>query len=231
MCAVVCVQAVGLRLCLYLPWLLRGAGDSWSAARCDRGPLTAWSPSLGLVEVLGFAFAGLDAFFLHGQRSWDPVEFHVEATGITDRFPLCVSSPQCGGGGVTVGARQAHPPRGRQSSLGFDKGSVDAIHLVVESTGITQVMTGPIPPPQGGRHRPTVHTLPSLSKVIKQVYVWVPCRARRSPGLETVQDGAVKGGRWPRSRHVRAHVGRIGAVIGAAEAPGTVVIPPVGGDV
>lgn len=42
-----------------------------------------------------------------------PVEFHVEATGIANRLSLCVSSPQGGGGGVTVGAGQAHPPRGR----------------------------------------------------------------------------------------------------------------------
>ena len=42
-----------------------------------------------------------------------PVEFHVEATGVADRLALCVSSPQGGGGGVTVGAGQAHPPRGR----------------------------------------------------------------------------------------------------------------------
>lgn len=41
------------------------------------------------------------------------MEFHVEATGVADRLSLCVSSPQGGGGGVTVGAGQAHPPRGR----------------------------------------------------------------------------------------------------------------------
>lgn len=97
---------------------------------------------MGLVEVLGFAFAGLDSLLLHGQGSgylWGhqeklvrkkknitlmniellpnsffshsyPMEFHVEATGVADRLPLCVSSPQGGGGGVTVGAGQAHPP-------------------------------------------------------------------------------------------------------------------------
>lgn len=41
------------------------------------------------------------------------MEFHVEPTGIADRFSLCVSSPQGGGGGVTVGAGQTHSPRGR----------------------------------------------------------------------------------------------------------------------
>lgn len=42
-----------------------------------------------------------------------PMKFHVEATGVAHRLSLCVSSPQGGGGGVTVGAGQAHPPRGR----------------------------------------------------------------------------------------------------------------------
>lgn len=46
-----------------------------------------------------------------------------------------------------------------------------------------------------------------------------------------MQDRAVEGGRRPRSAHVGAHVGGIGAVVGAAEAAGTVVLPPVGGDV
>lgn len=38
------------------------------------------------------------------------MEFHVKATGVADGLPLCVSSPEGGGGGVTVGAGQAHPP-------------------------------------------------------------------------------------------------------------------------
>lgn len=42
-----------------------------------------------------------------------PVEFHVEAAGVADRLALCVSSPQGGRGGVTVGAGQAYPPGGR----------------------------------------------------------------------------------------------------------------------
>lgn len=56
-----------------------------------------------------------------------------------------------------------------QPSLGLDKGSVDAVHLVVQSTGIAQVVASPVPSPQGGGHCPTVHTLPTLSEVIKQI--------------------------------------------------------------
>lgn len=61
--------------------------------------------------------------------------------------------------------------------------------------------------------------------------VWVPRCAGRSTGLEPVEHRAVEGGGRPRPTHVRAHVGRVRAVIGAAEAPGPVVFPPVGGDV
>lgn len=57
-----------------------------------------------------------------------------------------------------------------QSSLGLDKGSVDAVHLVVQPAGVTQVVAGTIPPPEGGWHRPAVHTLSPLSKVIKQIW-------------------------------------------------------------
>lgn len=46
-----------------------------------------------------------------------------------------------------------------------------------------------------------------------------------------MEDRAIKGGRRPRSSHVRAHVGRVGAMIRPAEAPSAVVIPPVGRDV
>ncbi|KAF3849849.1 hypothetical protein F7725_019568 [Dissostichus mawsoni] len=44
----------------------------------------------------------------------------------------------------------------------------------------------------------------------------------RSAGLETVEDRAIKGGRRPRSTHVRAHVSRVRAVIRPAEAPGAI---------
>lgn len=50
------------------------------------------------------------------------MEFHVEATGVADRLPLCVSPPQGGGGGVTVGAGQAHPSRGRLPQVKEKKG-------------------------------------------------------------------------------------------------------------
>lgn len=42
--AVVCVQAVSLRLRLYLTRLLCGGGGAGSAAGCDWSPLAAWGP-------------------------------------------------------------------------------------------------------------------------------------------------------------------------------------------
>lgn len=36
-----------------------------------------------------------------------PMQFHVEATGVTHGFSLCVAPPQCGGAGVAVSAAQA----------------------------------------------------------------------------------------------------------------------------
>lgn len=49
--------------------------------------------------------------------------------------------------------------------------------------------------------------------------------------METVEDRTVEGGRRPRSAHVRAHVGRIRAVIRPAQTTSAVVIPTVSGDV
>ena len=46
-----------------------------------------------------------------------------------------------------------------QSSLRLDEWPVGAVHLVVESTGVTEVVTVTVPPPQGGRRRPAVYTL------------------------------------------------------------------------
>lgn len=53
----------------------------------------------------------------------------------------------------------------------------------------------------------------------------------RSTGLQTVEDRVIERRRRPRSTHVRAHVGRVVAVIRPAEAPAAVVLPAVGGDV
>lgn len=35
------------------------------------------------------------------------MQLHVETTGVTDRFSLCIASPQRGGAGVAVGTAEA----------------------------------------------------------------------------------------------------------------------------
>lgn len=45
-----------------------------------------------------------------------------------------------------------------QPALRLNEGSVDAVHLVVEATGIAQVVSCPISPPEWGGHGPTIDT-------------------------------------------------------------------------
>lgn len=54
-----------------------------------------------------------------------------------------------------------------QASLRFDKRSVDAVHLVVQSAGVAQVVACAVSPPEGGRHGPAVHALTSFREVIE----------------------------------------------------------------
>ena len=49
-----------------------------------------------------------------------------------------------------------------QSSLGFDKRPVLSIHLVIEATGITEIVTIAITSPQWSGGRTTVHTFTTL---------------------------------------------------------------------
>lgn len=65
---------------------------------------------------------------------------------------------------VIVNVSETH-----QSSLWFNERPVDPVHLVVESAGVTQVMTRPVPPPQRSGHRPAVHTLSTLRELIEQL--------------------------------------------------------------
>lgn len=58
MCAVVCVQAVRVRLRLYLARLLCGGGGTGSAARRDGSPLTARGPCGAPNKQCYFTFTG-----------------------------------------------------------------------------------------------------------------------------------------------------------------------------
>lgn len=59
-----------------------------------------------------------------------------------------------------------------QPALGLDEGPVDAVHLVVEATGVAQVVSCPVPPPERGGHGPTVDTLSAFREVVEHIY-WV----------------------------------------------------------
>ena len=47
--------------------------------------------------------------------------------------------------------------------MGFDEWSVDAVHLVVEAACVTEVVAGPVPPPQRRGDGATVDALAPLT--------------------------------------------------------------------
>ena len=49
-----------------------------------------------------------------------------------------------------------------QSPLGLDKRPVLSVHFIIETTGIAEIVTIAVPPPQRCRGRPAVHTFSSL---------------------------------------------------------------------
>ena len=87
------------------------------------------------------------------------MELHVEAAGITYRLTLGITTPQRGGGSLAVGTGEAYPAGSGQAALRLNEGPVDAVHLVIEATGIAQVVSRPISPPEWGGHGPTIDTL------------------------------------------------------------------------
>lgn len=118
---------------------------------------------LALLVLVGhFPVARLNAFFLHGEGPVDIVQFKVESTRIAHRLSIGVASPECCCACVTVGTQCTCPLAHNQSLLGSDKWSVLAVHLVVQSTGVTQVVACTIPTPQRGSCGSTVNTLSGL---------------------------------------------------------------------
>lgn len=118
---------------------------------------------LALLVLIGhFSVACLNAVLLHGEGPVDIVQFKVESTGVTHRLSVGVASPQCCCACVTVGTQCTGPLADNQSLLGSDQGSVLAVHLVVQSTGVAQVVACTIPTPQRGGCGSTVNTLSGL---------------------------------------------------------------------
>ena len=67
---------------------------------------------LGFVDTLRLPLPGLNPILLHGQRSVDAVQLVVESTGVAHGLPLVTAAPQGRGGGVAVGAGEAHTAGG-----------------------------------------------------------------------------------------------------------------------
>lgn len=51
-----------------------------------------------------------------------------------------------------------------QPPFGLDERAILPVHLVIESAGVTQIVTRTVPPPQGSRRGPAVHTLSTFCK-------------------------------------------------------------------
>lgn len=81
-CAVVCVQAVSLRLCLYLARLVCAGGGTGSAAWCNWSPLTAWSPCGAQKQRYHTAPILFTRFFKNGGVASHTWESEVLATQI-----------------------------------------------------------------------------------------------------------------------------------------------------
>ena len=107
----------------------------------------------------------LNVVFLQLNGTVSPVNFVVKTTGVTDWSSLLVPPPEGGGGGAAVGALDVPRPPG---GLGLAGGGVvpqyrpvGAVHLVVETAGVTEIVpTGVSPPERSGGH-PAVDTLPA----------------------------------------------------------------------
>lgn len=56
------------------------------------------------------------------------------------------------------------------SLLGLDEGPAEAVHFGVEPTGVAQVVSGAVPPPQRGLDGAAVDALPALGQVLQQLW-------------------------------------------------------------
>ena len=106
----------------------------------------------------------LNVVFLQFNGTVSPVNFIVKTTGVTDWSSLLVPPPEGGGGGAAVGALDVPRPPG---GLGLAGGGVvpqyrpvGAVHLVVETAGVTEIVPTGVSPPERSVTAPTVDALP-----------------------------------------------------------------------
>lgn len=116
------------------------------------------------------------------------MQFVVKTAGIADGFTLVVPPPEGGSGCATVGTTQPDSPGNTRyhSPLWFRNGSGGAIHLVVETTCVAQVVAGAIPAPQGRGDGATVDAFSGFTEpsILRRV-----CRPRQGSPLDMKQSG------------------------------------------
>lgn len=116
--------------------------------------------------LLGFAghfsVAGLYSLLFHGHRPVHVMQFIVESAGVAHWVSICIAPPECGGCRLTVSTTGACSSGSRQPAFGFDEWSVLAVHLVVQPTGVAQVVSGAVTSPQRCRGGSAVYTLTAL---------------------------------------------------------------------
>lgn len=118
------------------------------------------------------------------QTPTQPLNPHPQAPKFKSRgCPAKVRALELGSGRSGVQRSPAAEDSAYQPALWLDEGPVDAVHLVVEATGIAQVVSRPIPPPQRSGHGPAVDTFSAFREVIKHIYWMREDRGGRHRGL------------------------------------------------
>ena len=95
------------------------------------------------------ALAGQQSFFL--QRNWPrlSVNLGVQSASVADNFAGWCASPQCGCcGGTVVAAGAVTFAGGNTGVLGLNQRTVGAVHFVIQSTSVAQIVAGRVAAPQ-----------------------------------------------------------------------------------
>lgn len=173
------------------------------------------------------------------------MQLEVEAAGVAHRLPVGVASPQRRGAGVTVGAQRPRSladnlkswkllrrrkseaiaverggfRRAYQSLLWSDQRPVLAVHLVVQPTGVTQVVSGSVTAPKRRRRGSAVDALSGL---------WCHIRTGRASTSRTQRKERESSLTWSGNPHLAVEFGREGGVDpgpgGGVEGSGVVIL-------
>lgn len=87
------------------------------------------------------------------------MELEIEAAGVANGVALVVAPPQGGRLCLTIAAAHALPAGRRHALVGPRLGPVDPIGLAIQATGIAQVVSVDVAPPQGRVGGAAIHAL------------------------------------------------------------------------